>query len=600
MDRTAQLQRPRIRPYKDIAAEVKARLPYYWSDWRDGFTSKKVFAASIFIFFTNVAPAITFGFYLDDETNSTVGVSEVLLSSALSGVIYSVFCGQPLVIVGVTGPTSIFTVTVWTVAKAINVTFLPFYAWTILWSAAMHILLAILGTCTMVTIVTRFSCEIFGCLIAIVYLLNGGREILKAFQDGSFEVGLLSLLFALMTLWSIMQLSAARHWSWGKSWIRSLISDYAVPICVTLATVLSVVLSRVDSSGLERLNVPSDKPFLTPTNGRSWIVDLGGIPVWAIFAAILPGAVLTILFYFDHNVSSLLSQRPENNLVKPAAFNWDFLILGVTMIPCGILGLPPCNGLIPQAPLHVRALAKIKLKRSPHHPDRLVEVWEGVQEQRLSNFSQGLLTLIALIPPVLKLVGEIPRAVLAGLFFAMGFASFVGNQLAQRTALFLADPTHRRAVFPLIHSVPFSACAKLTLVQLVFLGATLGITESGNAAALTFPLFIAALVPIRYFLLQRFIPGTYLAILDADDGRDFDPAEGPNTTNRDSLNHGMSHDHEMGPATGMEGIGSGSGLHPSPTSHDDMEVGIIDELDLDSSSQALNATGDNLSHRNKK
>ncbi|TPX68223.1 hypothetical protein SpCBS45565_g03271 [Spizellomyces sp. 'palustris'] len=581
---------PKLRPFKDIAVEIRSRWPYYVSDWVDGFTDKKVLAAGVFIFFANIAPAITFAFYLDDETKSAVGVSEVLLSTAISGAIYAVLSGQPLVIIGVTGPTSIFTVTMDAVARSIGVSFLPFYSWTILWSALMHLILAVVGACTLVRIVTRFSCEIFGALIAVVYLLNGGREILREFSEGTFETGLLSLLFALITLWLSMQLGAARHWHFLRSWMRALIADYAIPISVTLATVVSVVIPRVNHAGLSRLNVPSDKPFLTTTNGRSWIVELDAIPIWGVFAALIPGFILTILFYFDHNVSSLLSQRPENNLLKPSTYNWDFFVVGLTMIPCAILGIPPCNGLIPQAPLHVRALAKIRQKPSVHHPNRHVEVWERVQEQRVSNLMQALLTFIALIPPVLGIVGSIPRAVLAGLFLAMGFASFVGNQFAQRIALFFADPAHARLVFSHLHAVPFSACAKLTAVQLVFLAGTLGVTESGNAAALSFPLFIAALVPIRYYVLGIFIPERYLEILDADDGREF-------ITDVEGTGRGRSGSHsverELGPGTGMEGIGMGGGFHPRPSNEDEddmveeIEVNVVEELDPNQSSEGF-------------
>ncbi|KAI9011103.1 HCO3 transporter family-domain-containing protein [Gaertneriomyces semiglobifer] len=515
------LKLPQMRPIKDVVNEVKARAPYYASDWTDGFKDKKVLASSIFIFFANIAPAITFAFYLDDRTKSVIGVVEVLLSSALSGLIYSILSGQPLIIIGVTGPVSIFIVTVQSLASSLKLSFLPFLSWTILWSALMHIILGVCGACTLVSIVTRFSCEIFGCLIAAVYLLNGGKEVVRGFQEGTFETGLLALMFAVGTLWLCMQLAMARHWLYLRAWMRGLIADYAIPISVTFATVLSVVITRIDHSGMDRLNVPGNKPFLTTTSGRSWLVDLGDISVGGVFAALISGLILTILFYFDHNVSSLLSQKPENNLVKPSAFNWDFVVVGIAMIPCAFLGIPICNGLIPQAPLHVRSLAKIRIRPNPLHPNRTIEVWERVSEQRVSNFAQSALTLVALVPPILRIVGAIPRSVLAGLFFAMGLASFVGNQFAQRTWLFFADPKVASAVFPQIRTVPFKDCAKLTVVQLVFLAATLAVTESDNAAALSFPVFIAALVPVRYFLLPKFFPPRVLDVLDAADGRDF-------------------------------------------------------------------------------
>ena len=63
----------------------------------------QVLASAIFMYFTSVAPAITFAATLDHDTQGHVGAVEVLLSSAICGCIFSIFGGQPLVIVGVTG-----------------------------------------------------------------------------------------------------------------------------------------------------------------------------------------------------------------------------------------------------------------------------------------------------------------------------------------------------------------------------------------------------------------------------------------------------------------------------------------------------------------
>ena len=50
--------------------------------------------------------------------------------------------------------------------------------------------------------------------------------------------------------------------------------------------------------------------------------------------------LLTVLFYFDHNVSSLISQGTEFPLKKPGGFHWDIFLLGITTGVSGILGIP--------------------------------------------------------------------------------------------------------------------------------------------------------------------------------------------------------------------------------------------------------------------
>lgn len=65
-------------------------------------------------------------------------------------------------------------------------------------------------------------------------------------------------------------------------------------------------------------------------------------------------------YFFDHNVSALLTHRIEYKLKKRVCYDWDFMVLGFMMIICGCLGLPPCNGLIPNSPMHSKALVVYK------------------------------------------------------------------------------------------------------------------------------------------------------------------------------------------------------------------------------------------------
>jgi hypothetical protein len=67
-------------------------------------------------------------------------------------------------------------------------------------------------------------------------------------------------------------------------------------------------LSIFESLDISRLVVPSE--FGT-SSGRPFLVDFTQISTEHVFSAIFPAFFLTLLFYFDHNVSSLLSQRSE-------------------------------------------------------------------------------------------------------------------------------------------------------------------------------------------------------------------------------------------------------------------------------------------------
>jgi boron transporter len=56
----------------------------------------------------SILPALAFSLDMFHKTGMQYGVNEVLLSSVLGAVVFSLFACQPLVIVGVTGPITVF------------------------------------------------------------------------------------------------------------------------------------------------------------------------------------------------------------------------------------------------------------------------------------------------------------------------------------------------------------------------------------------------------------------------------------------------------------------------------------------------------------
>lgn len=86
-----------------MVEDMKRRYTVYLSDLRDGLNGQCL-AASIFLFFAVLSPAITFGGLLEEKTDKWMGVSETLVGSALGGIISALLLGQPLLVLGMTGP----------------------------------------------------------------------------------------------------------------------------------------------------------------------------------------------------------------------------------------------------------------------------------------------------------------------------------------------------------------------------------------------------------------------------------------------------------------------------------------------------------------
>jgi boron transporter len=132
-----------------------------------------------------------------------------------------------------------------------------------------------------------------------------------------------------------------------------------------------------------RINIPSS---FNTTSGRPWLVDFNdpGLSAASKGLAFFPALVLTALYFFDHNVSALLTHRSEFGLKKQLCYDWDFMVLGFMMIVCGVLGLPPCNGLIPNSPMHSKALIVYKTTAQKEE-----QIREDQQNQIDANNREG-------------------------------------------------------------------------------------------------------------------------------------------------------------------------------------------------------------------
>ena len=129
-----------------LRADIKRRAPFYWDDWIEPLRAEnrgQSLAACIFLFFACLSPAVTFGMLFQDGTGGQLGVVEMLLSSGISGIFYSLFAGQPISILGATGPELAYTVVFYRMCVSMDLEFLPARCWEGLWTALFTTLLAI-------------------------------------------------------------------------------------------------------------------------------------------------------------------------------------------------------------------------------------------------------------------------------------------------------------------------------------------------------------------------------------------------------------------------------------------------------------------------
>ncbi|GAY44900.1 hypothetical protein CUMW_085430 [Citrus unshiu] len=561
-------------PFRGIKNDLRGRLMCYKQDWTSGFKAGfRILAPTTYIFFASAIPVISFGEQLERDTEGVLTAVQTLASTALCGIIHSIIGGQPLLILGVAEPTVIMYTFMFNFAKeradlGRNL-FIAWSGWVCVWTALLLLMLSILGACSIINRFTRVAGELFGLLIAMLFMQQAIKGLVEEFRIPERENPKLVQFIP--------------SWRFANG-----------------------MFALVLSFGLLYTGLKSRKARNPTTPLQSKSMDMLNVPIVYIIGAFIPATMIAVLYYFDHSVASQLAQQKEFNLRKPSSYHYDLLLLGFLTLLCGLIGIPPSNGVIPQSPMHTKSLATLKhqllrnrlvatartsmrknaslgqmygnmqeayrqmqtpliyqqsaaqgqqkhkyagytigiitiglkeLKESTIQAasctgnlnapvdetlfdiekeiDDLLPV--EVKEQRLSNLLQAIMVggCVAAMP-FLKMI---PTSVLWGYFAFMAIESLPGNQFWERILLLFTAPSRRYKVLEEYHAtfvetVPFKTIAMFTIFQTIYLLICFGLTWVPIAGVM-FPLMIMLLVPARQYILPKFFKGVHLQDLDA-------------------------------------------------------------------------------------
>ncbi|KAL9007906.1 MAG: hypothetical protein Q9173_006914 [Seirophora scorigena] len=494
--------------------DVRRRLPYYWSDIKDGL-NYRTFASVVRMLFVNLLPAIAFQLDMAHNTDSFFGLNEALLSSALAAVVFSLLSAQPLTVVGITGLISLFNYTIFHILQLHDVSLYPYFmVWVGIWSAIFHWLTAIFNLCDYMRTVTDFSSETFALYVGTIYIIKGVEELSINFYDNTIVNGFASALVAVLYTLTVYLLQKIGATCLFNPTTRTILSDYAYPLATVFWTGFSHFPGNL--ADVDFIRLPTTKAFF-PTAARSWVVSFWDLPVKWIFVAAPFGFLMTLLFYYDHNVSSLTAQARSFPLKKPAGFHWDFFLLGWTCLVAGILNIPLPNGLVPQAPVHTISLTNyeeevLELKTKDGEVTiRKVTTAKSVVEQRLSHFIMALAIIGTMTGPLLTVLGLMPRALFSGVFFAVGWGSIEGNGIVGKILFLCREARFQSPSEPLL-TIKRSAIAHYVFWQLLGWACTVAISQT--IAAIGFPVLIVALIPFRWVVMPRLFERRELQVLD--------------------------------------------------------------------------------------
>uniref|UniRef100_A0A8B9REE4 Anion exchange protein n=1 Tax=Astyanax mexicanus TaxID=7994 RepID=A0A8B9REE4_ASTMX len=532
--------------------DIKRKAPHYLSDYTDAI-SLQCLASFLFLYCACMSPVITFGGLLGEATEGRISAIESLFGASMTGIAYSLFAGQPLTILGSTGPVLVFEKILFKFCKEYGLSYLSLRVCIGLWTAFFCLLLVATDASSLVCYITRFTEEAFASLICIIFIYEALEKLVHLGEHYPFnmhgDLNKLTQYSCVCTEPKDPSNATLRYWQEKNittsevDWlgldvkvrlraryyylimtnyitfqylftiinilinsalktlisVRQIISDFAV--FITIVTMVGIDFALGVPS--PKLQVPNE--FKPTRDDRGWIISpLGPNPWWTTIITSIPALLCTILIFMDQQITAVIINRKEHKLKKGCGYHLDLFVVGVMLGVCSVMGLP---WFVAATVLSISHVNSLKLESECSAPGEQPK-FLGIREQRFTGLMIFLLMGCSVfMTSVLKFI---PMPVLYGVFLYMGASSLRGIQFFDRLKLF-GMPAKHQPDFIYLRHVPLRKVHLFTIVQLSCL-AMLWIIKTSRAA-IVFPMMVLALVFIRK-LLDFFFTKRELSWLD--------------------------------------------------------------------------------------
>ncbi|KAK7898844.1 hypothetical protein WMY93_019697 [Mugilogobius chulae] len=514
-------------------------------------------ASILFLYCACMSPVITFGGLLGEATKGNISAIESLFGASLTGVAYSMFAGQPLTILGSTGPVLVFEKILFKFCVDYRLSYLSLRTSIGLWTAFLCIVLVATDASSLVCYITRFTEEAFAALICIIFIYEALE---KLFHLGEhYPVNMHNDLDNL-TMYTCQcapptNATAAIRQAWNQSgyteedsipWSSLSVSvcnqfhgEFVGPACghhgpyipdVLFWSVILFFTTFFLSAFLKQFK--TERYF--PTKVRSTISD------FAVFITIMIMVLVDYLMGIPSpklNVPDRFEPTSKNRgwLMDPLGDNpwWTLLVAVLPALLCTILifmdqqitaviinrkehklkkgcgyhldllivavmlGVCSIMGLpwfVAATVLSISHVNSLKVESECSAPGEQPK-FLGIREQRVTGFM--IFVLMGCSVFMTSVLKFIPMPVLYGVFLYMGVSSLKGIQFFDRIKLFGMPAKHQPDLIYLRY-VPLWKVHIFTLVQLSCL--VLLWVIKASAAAVVFPMMVLALVFVRKLL----------------------------------------------------------------------------------------------------
>ncbi|XP_072541695.1 anion exchange protein 3 isoform X2 [Salminus brasiliensis] len=409
-------------PFGGLIHDIRRRYPHYMSDLKDALDSQCI-AAVIFIYFAALSPTITFGGLLGEKTQGMMGVSELIISTAAVGVLFSLLAGQPLLIIGFSGPLLVFEEAFYKFCQAQGFEYLTGRVWIGFWLIFIVLVMVAAEGSFLVRYISPFTQEIFAFLISLIFIYETFSKLFKVFHEhplmrsyptspGHSALGLpeaaensvliegpilnqpntalLSFVLMLGTFFVAFFLRKFRNSRFLGGKARRIIGDFGIPISILLSVVVDYC---IPDTYTQKLNVPSGFSVTSPEK-RGWFISPFGdkqpFPTWMMGAAVVPALLVFILIFMETQITTLIVSKKERRLVKGSGFHLDLLLIVTLGAICPLFGLPWLTAATVRSVTHVNALTVMSKATAPGEKPMIQEV----KEQRVTGMCVAILVAI--------------------------------------------------------------------------------------------------------------------------------------------------------------------------------------------------------------
>ncbi|XP_051791593.1 sodium bicarbonate cotransporter 3-like isoform X6 [Erpetoichthys calabaricus] len=556
------------RLFGGLILDVRRKVPFFWSDLRDAL-SLQCLASILFLYCACMSPVITFGGLLGEATKGNISAIESLFGASLTGMAYSVFAGQPLTILGSTGPVLVFEKICFKFCSDYGLCYLSLRTSIGLWTAFLCLLLVATDASSLVCYITRFTEEAFAALICIIFIYEALEKLFDLGEQ--YPVNMHNDLENLTTYTchcakpENVSMETLQHWNttnvtadevpWSElnvSACHQLHGVFVGPACgehgpyipdVLFWSVILFFTTFFLSSFLKQfktkryfptkvrstisdfavfltimvmvlvdflLGVPSPKlrvpdRFEPTSKHRGWLIGPLGPNPWWTLLAAAIPALLCTILIFMDQQITAVIINRKEHKLKKGC-GYHLDLLMVSLM-LGICSVMGLPWFVAATVLSISHVNSLKVESECSAPGEQPK-FLGIREQRVTGLL--IFVLMGLSVFMTSVLKFIPMPVLYGVFLYMGVSSLKGIQFFDRIKLFGMPAKHQPDLIYLRY-VPLWKVHVFTVVQLTCL--VLLWVIKASAAAVVFPMMVLALVFIRK-LLDFFFTKRELSWLD--------------------------------------------------------------------------------------